>query len=94
MTDSASLSERCRSVRNGADDDIPLGDALQGDDSSDFEARSLTAALTGRLRYLRKKNSAKIAATAASVTPNSVQRYRSRNGSARHWRSASSSRFA
>jgi len=34
MTDPASLSERLRSVRNGADDDIPLGDALQGDDSS------------------------------------------------------------
>jgi hypothetical protein len=34
MTDSASLSERLRSVRKGADDVIPLGDALQGDDSS------------------------------------------------------------
>jgi len=33
MTDSASLSERRRSMRNGADDDIPLGVALQGDDS-------------------------------------------------------------
>ena len=31
MTDSASLSER---LRNGADADIPLGDTLQGDDSS------------------------------------------------------------
>ena len=34
MTDSASLPERLRSVRKGADDVIPLGDALQGDDSS------------------------------------------------------------
>ncbi len=34
MTDSASLSERRRSMRDGADADIPLGDALQGDDSS------------------------------------------------------------
>ena len=34
MTDLASLSECLRLVRNGADDDVPLGDALQGDDSS------------------------------------------------------------
>jgi hypothetical protein len=34
MTDTASLFERLRSVRNGADDDVPLGDAFQGDDSS------------------------------------------------------------
>ena len=33
-TDSASLSERRRSRRDGAYDDIPFGDALQGDDSS------------------------------------------------------------
>ena len=34
MTNSASLSVERRSMRNGADDDIPFGDALQGDDSS------------------------------------------------------------
>jgi len=33
MPDSVSLSERRRSMRDGADDDIPFGDALQGDDS-------------------------------------------------------------
>ena len=34
MTDSASLSERCRSLHNRVGDDVPLGNALQGDDSS------------------------------------------------------------
>ena len=33
MTDLASLSERRRPMRDGDDDDIPFGDALQGDDS-------------------------------------------------------------
>ena len=36
MTDPASLSERRRSMRDGADDDIPFGDALQGYDSWTF----------------------------------------------------------
>ena len=33
MTDSASLPERRRSMRDGADEDIPFGEALQGHDS-------------------------------------------------------------
>ena len=44
--------------------------------------------------YLRKKTSAPPTASPASVMPIARQSYRSRKGSVRHWRSASSSRFA
>jgi len=91
-TDSASLSERRRSMRDGADDDIPFGDALQAT-TAGLEPEA-DAALTGRLRHLRKKKRAKIAATAANVTPNSVPAVSLRKGSARTGAPASSSRFA
>ena len=44
--------------------------------------------------YLKRKTSAPPTASPASVMPIARQSYRSRKGSVRHWRSASSSRFA